>query len=79
VGGPIRRLKRKLGEVRDDLEPRRREYRGGGLHSSTFRLNLSALCGIGGALRGCPWGVGGYSGCLGCFFVLEGAQVELRS
>ena len=26
---------------------------GRGLHSSTFRLNLSAFCGIGGAVRGC--------------------------
>jgi len=24
-----------------------------GLHSSTFQLNLSALCGIGGVRRGC--------------------------
>ena len=62
MGGPIRRLKRKLGEVRDDLEPRRREYRGGGLHSSTFRLNLSALCGIGGALRGVHGVLGGIRG-----------------
>jgi len=30
---------------------------GRGLHSSTFRLNLSALCGIGSALRGCSGGV----------------------
>jgi len=26
---------------------------GRGLHSSTFQLNLSGLCGIGGARRGC--------------------------
>jgi hypothetical protein len=26
---------------------------GRGLHSSTFRLNVSALCGIGGAFGGC--------------------------
>jgi len=26
---------------------------GRGLHSSTFRLNVSTLCGIGGAFRGC--------------------------
>ena len=26
---------------------------GRGLHSSTFQLNLSAFCGIGGAFRGC--------------------------
>jgi len=30
---------------------------GRGLHSSTFRLNVSALYGIGGALRGCLGGV----------------------
>jgi hypothetical protein len=30
---------------------------GRGLHSSRFRLNASALCGIGGALRGCFRGV----------------------
>jgi len=28
-----------------------------GLHSSTFRLNLSAFCEIGGTFRGCPRGV----------------------
>ena len=28
-----------------------------GSHSSTFRLNVSALCGIGGAFRGCLGGV----------------------
>ena len=28
-----------------------------GLHSSTFRLNVSAFCGIGGAFRGCLGGV----------------------
>jgi len=32
---------------------------GMGLHSSTFRLNVSAFCGIGGALRGCLGGVWG--------------------
>jgi len=29
---------------------------GRGLHSSTFRLNVSAFCTIGGALRDCLWG-----------------------
>jgi len=29
-----------------------RGYTGRGLPSSTFRLNLSAFCGIGGAIRG---------------------------
>ena len=36
------------------------EYRGitgRGLHSSSFRLNVSALCGIGGASGGCLGGV----------------------
>ena len=35
------------------------EAMGRGLHSSTFRLNLSADCGIGGACRGSLRGVGG--------------------
>jgi len=42
---------------------------GRGLHSSTFRLTVSALCGTGGAFRGCLgclWGVRGYLGCLRC-------------
>jgi len=47
----------------DDLE-------GGGLHSSTFRFNLSAFCGIGAAFRGCSGDVqgvsGGIAGCEGC-------------
>jgi len=30
---------------------------GRGLHSSTFRLNISVFCGIGGAFRGCLGGV----------------------
>jgi hypothetical protein len=30
---------------------------GRGLHSSTFRLNVSAFCGIGGALNNCVGGV----------------------
>jgi len=33
-----------------------------GLHSSTFRLNLSAFCGIGGTFRGCLGGVQGVIG-----------------
>jgi len=33
-----------------------------GLHSSTFRLNVSAFCGIGGAFRGCLGGVEGVLG-----------------
>jgi hypothetical protein len=43
---------------------------GRGLHSSTFRLNCSAVYGIGAAFRGCLEGVwrvlGGGRGCLGC-------------
>jgi hypothetical protein len=43
---------------------------GRGLHSSAFRLNVSAFCGIGGASRGCLGVVyevlGGIRGCLGC-------------
>ena len=45
---------------------------GRGLHSSTFRLNVSAFCGTGGAFRGCLGGAqevnGGITGCLrvGC-------------
>jgi hypothetical protein len=30
-----------------------------GIHSSTFRLNVSAFCGIGGAFMGCLEGVKG--------------------
>jgi hypothetical protein len=36
-----------------------RLHGGRGLHSFTFQLNLSAFCGIGGAYRGCGWGVRG--------------------
>jgi len=53
------------------------------IHSSTFRLNLSAFFGIGGALSGCLKGVRGWSGsnwgCPGSLLVSETAQVELRS
>jgi hypothetical protein len=48
----------------DNLPP------GRGLHSSTFRLNVSAFCGLGGACRGCIRGLQEVSrdsrGCLGC-------------
>ena len=37
-----------------------RDMAGRGLHSSTFRLNLSAFCRIGGAFRGRLGGVRGY-------------------
>jgi len=56
---------------------------GGCLHSSNFQLNVSALYGTGGAFRehsGGAYGVsGGVRGSLGCVFVSETAQVELRS
>jgi len=49
-----------------------------GLHSSTFRLNVSAFCGTGGAFRGClrsVWEVlGGIRGCLQCIL----CQTRLR-
>jgi hypothetical protein len=55
-------------------------WRGGrGLHSSTFRLNVSALCGIGGALGGCVGGVYGVLGVPTVSFLSETAQVELNS
>jgi len=38
---------------------------GRGLHSSTFWLNLSAFCGIGGACRGCLKRTRGVSGLQG--------------
>ena len=48
---------------------------GRGLHSSTFRLNLSAFCKIGGAFRGCRGGVweisGRVRGCFGCILCQE--------
>ena len=46
-----------------------------GLYSSTFRLNISAFCGIGGAFRGCLEGVEevlrGIRGCSGCILGQE--------
>ena len=56
------------------------------LHSSTFQLNVSAFCGIGGA-RGIVWGLfcgclGGVRGCSGVYvvyFVSDTTQVELKS
>jgi len=39
--------------------PTMRQAGGRGLHSSSFRLNVSALCGIGAAFRGCLGGVSG--------------------
>jgi hypothetical protein len=53
-----------------------------GLHSPTFRLNVSALCGIGvhlgvvlGVFRRCQ----GYQGASRVCFVSETSQVELKS
>jgi len=51
---------------------------GWGLHSSTFQLNVSAFGEIGGVFRGYLQGDYGVSGGIRCF-VLETAQVELRS
>jgi hypothetical protein len=52
---------------------------GRGLHSSAFRLNVSAFCEIGvrlgGAFRGYSAGIGGVARVC---FVLETAEVELR-
>jgi hypothetical protein len=49
---------------------KQRNMGGRGLHSSTFRLNVSAFCGMGGAFRGCLGGewevLGVRCGCLGC-------------
>ena len=60
-----------------------RAVSGKGLHSSTFRINVSALGVIGGALRGCLgviWGVSeGVRGCIVCVSMSEMAQVELKS
>ena len=57
-----------------------------GLHSSTFRLNVSAFCGTGGTFRGCLGGVKGvfrrsqgYLGVFKVYSVSETAQVELKS
>jgi hypothetical protein len=52
---------------------------GRGLDSSTFRLNVSAFYGIGGALRGCSEGVMGREGVLKVYFQSETSQVELKS
>jgi hypothetical protein len=56
--------------------------KGRGLHSPTFRLNVSAFCGIGGAFnlpRGCLGGMTGYQGVLRVLFDSGTAQVELNS
>jgi len=43
-----------------------------GLHLSTFRVNLSALCGMGGECRGCVGGVQGVSGGVGGVYGVSG-------
>jgi hypothetical protein len=59
---------------------------GRGLHSSTFRLNLSALCGIGvhlgvvqGLCRRCQGVLRSIRGCSGCILCQKRLKVELRS
>jgi hypothetical protein len=50
-----------------------------GLHSSSFQLNVSAVCGRGGVFGGCFWGyLGGIRGCLGCVFVSETVSREVH-
>ena len=50
-----------------------------GLHSLAFRLNVSALCGIGGAIRVCLGRMlGDIRGCSGLYFVSEATQIELK-
>jgi hypothetical protein len=62
-------MKRALGNVPKALGNLSVSIVGRGLHSSTFRLNVSAVCGIGGAFRCCLRGErgvsGGIRGCLG--------------
>jgi hypothetical protein len=54
-----------------------------GLHSSTFRLNVSAFCGIRGCIYelffGCLAGGRGHQGVFRVYFVSETAQVEMKS
>jgi hypothetical protein len=61
----------------------RNGHAGRGLHSCTLQLNLNAFAGTGGARRGCvprmKGMLGGVWGCVGCFFVPDTAQVELKS
>jgi hypothetical protein len=45
---------------------------GRGLHSSTYQLNVSASCGIGGACRGC---LGGVSRCKGALRGVQGVYL----
>ena len=59
---PRRRRRRNAGCGIFSVRPLSRRTRGRGLHSSTFRLNVSALCGVGGAIRDCLGGVEEVSG-----------------
>jgi hypothetical protein len=54
---------------------------GRGLHSSTFRLNVSAFCVLGGAFRSRLRGVwqvakGISKGCLGCILCQKGLRLS---
>ena len=55
---------------------------GRGLHSSTFQLNVSAFCGIGGAFMG--WSgdayevLGGIRGCSGCYLCQKRLNVSWK-
>jgi len=49
-----------------------------GLNSSTFRLNVSAFCGVGSECRGCVGGIRRYSGLYRVYFMSETAEVELK-
>ena len=56
-----------------------RDADGRGLHSSTFRLNVSAFCGMGDCFWKCQGSVEGVFGGIRVYFVSESAQVELKS
>jgi len=55
---------------------------GRGLHSTTFQLNISAFCGIGGVFMGCHWGVKevswGDRRCVGCMVCQEGLKLSSK-
>jgi hypothetical protein len=52
---------------------------GRGLHSPTFKLNVSAFCGIQGAFMGCLGSVYEVSRSIRVYFMSETAQVEMKS
>ena len=60
VKGIMERIRRALAKLQASHEAGARAR---GLHSFTFKLNVSAFCGIGGAFRGCLGGDGGFRGC----------------